>query len=160
MVKTYIDEFGEVRAGVFLRTEFNYDMDEVSEVSGLRCEDDSLAVQSSKDECDINTIVRNFGLTGQLPDNVKVPISGDFVDVTDYQSSLNAVIAADRAFMELPSSIRKRFDHDPQKLMDFVADAGNREAAIELGLIPKPVPSAGPVKVEVVTPPAAGNSST
>lgn len=154
MVKTYIDEFGEVRAGVFLRTEFNYDMDEVSDETGLSCKDESLAVQSMRDETNINTIVRNFGLTGQLPENVRVPVSGDFVDVVDYQTSLNAVIAADREFMALPSALRKRFNHDPQMLMEFVADANNRDEAIKLGLIPKPAipPAADQVPAE----PAAG----
>ena len=33
-------------------------MDEASVEAGLECKDDSLAVQSQKDEADINTIVR------------------------------------------------------------------------------------------------------
>ena len=42
------------------------DMDEASVEAGLECKDDSLAVQSQRDEADINTIVRRFGLSGEL----------------------------------------------------------------------------------------------
>ena len=67
--------------GVFLRSPYNYDMDEASDLSGLRCEDESLAIQSARDETDINTIVRRFGLTGELPGDFDMPQSGDFTNV-------------------------------------------------------------------------------
>ena len=49
---------------VFCRSEYNYDRDKVSEETGLNCKDLSLAKQSFADECDINNIVKRFGLTG------------------------------------------------------------------------------------------------
>lgn len=142
-------ETGEVFTP-FLRTAFNYDMAAASLESGLSCEDDSLAIQSERDSCDINVIVERFLKTGQMPDNVRVPQSGDFTSVTDYQSALNAVIEADDAFMELPPAVRARFENDPQKLMDFMADANNREAAIELGLVQAPKGPPEPLSVRVV----------
>ena len=54
--------------GVFLRTPYNYDVDEVSAETGLACFDESLTQQQFKEESDINEIVRRFGLTGQTPD--------------------------------------------------------------------------------------------
>ena len=91
--------------------------------------------QEFKEECDINEIVRRFGLTGELPENVRVPVSGDFTGIGTYQEALNAVIAADKAFMELPPDVRLRFANDPQQLMDFVADDKNRDEAEKLGLL-------------------------
>ena len=42
---------------VFLRTPYNYDTMAASNESALECLDESLAIQSAKDESDINTIV-------------------------------------------------------------------------------------------------------
>lgn len=125
---------------VFIRDPYNYDRGAASDYFALRCLDPSLAVQSAKEECDINTIVRRFGLTGVLPDNVSVPQYGDFSAVDDYQSSLNAVVEADREFMRLPAELRKRFGNSPQVLLEFVADKANLEEARSLGLVaPLPI---------------------
>ena len=51
----------------FVRNPYNYDMAAVSQETGLKCQDPSLAQQHMKDECDINVIVERFGVTGQLP---------------------------------------------------------------------------------------------
>lgn len=123
------------KSSVFLRTPYNYDVNEASDASSLVCEDPSLAQQHARDECDINTIVRRFGLTGQLPSGVKAPQYGDFTHATDYHSALNAVRAADAAFMELPADVRTRFNNDPGALVDFVSDASNRAEAEKLGLV-------------------------
>lgn len=120
---------------VFLRTEFNYDRQAVSDETGLECRDPSRAQQNMKDECDINTIVKRFNLTGEIPSGFEMPQYKDFEGVGDYHTALNAVIKADEAFMELPATIRARFDHDPAKLIDFLADEKNRTEAITLGLV-------------------------
>lgn len=134
----YEDEF---RNEVFVRSAYNYDMDFASEASGLRCEDPSLALQSAVEESDINTIVRRFGLTGQLPTDVAVPQFVDFEDVFDFQSAMNTVIAAEKAFMQLPADVRKRFNNDPQEIVAFVSDERNRDEAKKLGLLmPPPEP--------------------
>ena len=44
----------------FIRSPFNYDTDEASNETGLVCDDESLAVQSERDECDINIIVTSL----------------------------------------------------------------------------------------------------
>lgn len=69
---------------VFLRTQFNYDVDAVSEETGLKCEDGTRTQQQFKDECDINEIMRRFGKTGQVPSNVRAPMYGDFTEVGDF----------------------------------------------------------------------------
>jgi len=124
------------KSAVFLRTPYNYDTMEASDASALLCEDPSLAQQHARDETDINTIVKRFGLTGELPSNVRTPTYGDFSDAMDYHTSLNAVRAADAAFMELPAHIRSRFNNDAGAFVDFCSDESNRAEAEKLGLVP------------------------
>jgi phage internal scaffolding protein len=133
------------KSSVFLRTPYNYDTMEASDASGLTCPEPTLAQQNSKDECDINTIVRRFGLTGELPSNVRTPTYGDFMDATDYHTAMNAVIAADAAFMQLPADIRTRFNNDAGSFVDFVSDDNNRAEAEKLGLVlPKAASNVAP----------------
>lgn len=137
---------------IFLRTEFNYDMDIVSRETGLLCEDESLAVQSAKEETDINTIVRRFGLTGELPGDVDMPQSGDYAGVGDFHAAMNVVRKAQEEFLRVPADVRARFQNDPQRFTDFFNDPDNQEEAIRLGLAtrkPVPVPPE-PMLVKVV----------
>lgn len=132
---------------VFLRTEFNYDMDAASVESGLACKDESLAQQQFAEESDINVIVERFGLNGELPANPVMPQYGDFSQVTDFQTAMNAVIRAQADFMQLPAKVRSRFDNDPQKLLEFVSDDANLDEARVLGLL-KPLQVAQEVAQE------------
>lgn len=119
---------------VFLRSAYNYDRDAVSKETGLKCQDESLTQQHQKDEADINTIVKRFHLSGELPTDVRAPRYGDFTGVVDYQSALNAVIAADESFMAMPAYIRARFNNDTQLFVEFCSDPANTEEMIKLGL--------------------------
>jgi phage internal scaffolding protein len=121
----------------FLRTPYNYDTMAVSDETGLKCEDETLAQQNFKDECDINNIMERFGLTGELPANPLPPQYGDFSGVLDYHSALNAVLASQDAFNELPATLRARFENDLNNLIRFLDDPNNRNEAIDLGLISK-----------------------
>lgn len=121
---------------VIIRSHFNYNPALVSIQNSLECLDESKAVQSQKEEADINTIVRRFGLTGQLPSNIRMPQYGDFTGVKTYHDCLNAVIEADKAFMSLPAHVRERFNHSPEKFVEFCLDDNNRAEAEKLGLVP------------------------
>lgn len=120
---------------IFLRKAYNYDMDAVSAETGLRCEDESLTAQEYAEDADINVIAQRFGLFGELPTGVRAPVYGDFSGVDDYQSALNAIMAAQEAFMELPGDVRARFENDPARFVDFCSDERNREEASKLGLV-------------------------
>lgn len=124
----------------FLRTPYNYDVNQASDDSGLECKDPSLAQQHMAQECDINYIVERFGVTGQLPETTYTPTYGDFTGIGDYRQALDAVMAADDAFMALPAKLRERFDNDPALFVDFCSsnDPADRSEAMELGLIPYP----------------------
>lgn len=102
--------------------------------------DDGMTKQSFKDECDINSIVKKALRNGLLPDGNVNPMYGDFSDVKDYQEGLNVVRRAEMQFKSLPAHIRSKFDNDPAKLLEFVADPKNTEEMIELGLAQRIVP--------------------
>lgn len=133
-----------------------YDTDEASRESGLACEDVSRAQQSFAAEVDINTIVKRFGLTGQLPESVRVPLPEDFYDILDFHSAMNVVRQGEEAFAQMPAAVRARFSNDPGEFLDFVNNPENTEEAIRLGIAnrrvevseepvvaPPPVPPAG-----------------
>jgi phage internal scaffolding protein len=122
---------------VFLRTPYNYDKDAASNESGLHCEDASLAQQHYKEECDINTILEKFNISGMLPENPLSPRYGDFTGIGDYHTALNRVIAAQDEFEALPAQIRARFDNDPAQLIEFLENSDNRPEAESLGLVEK-----------------------
>lgn len=123
-----------------------------SVATGLACCDPSLAHQSFKEEADINEIVRRFGLTGVIPQGLKVPTYQDFEDVFDFQTAQNALVAADRAFMALPAEIRKRFGNNAGEFVDFCSDPKNLDEMRKMGLaVPAAVEEPEKItKVEVV----------
>lgn len=132
---------------MFLRSTYNYDVDEASLEAGTsrpvdsdtgEIIDDGVTQQSFKDECDINTIVKRFGLTGEMPGGFAMPVSGDFSGIGDFQSAMNAVRAAQEAFDSLPGEMRARFANDPQRLISFLEDGANRDEAVKLGLVALP----------------------
>lgn len=149
-------ETGEIIAPM-VRTPYNYDGDAVSRETGLACADPTRAQQQFKDDSDINTIVKRFGLTGQLPDNVRTPVEGDFTSVSDYHTAMNVVRRSQEAFMEMPADVRARFSNDPGKFMAFVNDKNNLDEARKLGIAvpaPTPAPAPEPMLVRVVPDPA------
>lgn len=119
---------------VFVRTPYNHDRRAASLATALFCKDDSLASQSSKDESDINVIVRRFGVTGQMPRGVRLPTYGDFSQTFDYGSALRAIRSADAAFMRLPAEVRDRFGNDPARFVGFCSDVKNLPELREMGL--------------------------
>lgn len=127
-----------VFVGVSVRGYNSYDADAVSRETGHVCEGASLAQQQFKEECDINVIVERFGLTGEIPGDYKPPVSGDFTNVPDFQSAMNAVRGAQESFMQLPAQIRARFHNDPGELIAFLDVEDNRAEALKLGIIQPP----------------------
>jgi phage internal scaffolding protein len=136
----------------FLRTQYNYDTNAASNESGLACEEPSLTQQHFKDETDINNILRQFNITGLLPEQTLSPRYGDFTGIGDYHGALNAVIAAEDGFMALPANLRARFGNDPAQLIDFLNDENNRSEAEKLGLleVPKAESTVTPLDVTVL----------
>lgn len=131
------------------RTAYDGLADEVSYESGLECLDPSLAVQSQLEDADINTIVKRFGLTGELPANKRVPLDPDtFYDNVEYRDCLDVVAKANASFMSLPAGVRARFDNDPALFCDFAEVPENYDTLVEWGLAEKrELPSVPPAEV-------------
>lgn len=153
------DEDGVIQLGQFFRTHYNYDMNLASLQSGLECTDGTRTQQQFAEEVDINTIVRRFGLTGQLPNNLRVPMVGDFSDVGDYQSCLNLLLEADDAFMQLPADVRERFGHDAGRFINYASDPANKEQCQAWGLAPPPEAARAPIEVRVIADPSEGTKT-
>lgn len=113
----------------------NYDQAAWSNIGTVEDFGPSLAVQSQKDEADINVIVKRFGLTGTLPDNPRLPTYGDFEEVYDFQSAMQAVRSAQELFHALPATARAVFNNDPQQLIEAVDDPDRRWLLEKAGLI-------------------------
>lgn len=99
----------------------------------------SMTVQSEKDSCDFNKIYAKYTKTG-LMTNLRrdPPRYGDFSSAVDYHDSLLRAQQAEDAFMQLPATVRARFDNDPGKVIDFLNDPNNRPEAVKLGLVASP----------------------
>ncbi|AXH74603.1 MAG: internal scaffolding protein [Microviridae sp.] len=98
-----------------------------------RFEGESLTRQSEAAKSDINNIVKR-GIP--MPDPSRM-MYGDFTDGLDYQTVQNRIIAVNTAFDALPSQVRDYFKNNPAKMLDFVTDPANVEAAVDMGLLPK-----------------------
>lgn len=118
-----------------VKNPITYDRDKNSASATFVFSKPSLTKQSFRDECDINTILKRFNVTGQLPLGSVQPQYGDFSGITDYQSALNAVMAAQDSFLALPAKIRTRFDNDPALFVDWASDEANRDEMKALGLL-------------------------
>jgi len=102
-------------------------------------DEESMTHQSFKEECDINTIMAKYKRTGLITHvNEHQGQYGQFVDVQDYQTSMNQIIDAQNAFMELPAALRKRFNNDAGDFLAFVQDPKNADEMVDLGLRPRP----------------------
>lgn len=117
---------------MIIRSPYNYDVKKASDDSRLECLDPHLTVQDQAQ--DVNDMVRQFGITGNMPLDVRMPLSGDFTQVGTYQDCLQQVKMAQNEFMKLPAVIRERFGHDPQEFMEFIEDERNAAEGEKLGI--------------------------
>lgn len=122
----------------------DYDRAKLSDATSLYCEDISRTVQAHERDANINNIVADFGVTGKLPENIRVPMYGDFTEITDYHSALEALRSAEQSFAAMPSSLREKLGNDPQRFLEYCADPNNLEEMRKLGLaVPAPDPTPG-----------------
>lgn len=120
----------------FVRQPFGYDVDEASQVSGLDCSVlPSRTKQEFAEEVDINTIVRRFGITGEVPQGVSQVMDGDFLAVTDFQGAMDMIVRAREMFDAMPADVRAEFHNDPAEFLEFTSKDENKARAIELGLV-------------------------
>ena len=114
--------------------------------------------QHHKNNCDINLIVaRGLSNGGTVLGNAAPQEYLDLSSLPDYQSILNQKNEADAAFRSLPAEVRKEFDHNPGKLLEFLSKEENLERARELGLVAPAREPEPPIEVKVINPPPIEN---
>lgn len=96
---------------------------------------ESKVEQSHRDEVNINSILLRYHATGTVP-QVGPGTYGDFTGAVDYHESLNRLAAAEKDFFSLPSNVRKKFENDPGRLLDWIDDPENAEEGRRIGLLP------------------------
>lgn len=114
----------------------------VNHITGEIYKPPSRTKQSFLAQCDINNIIKGFQTTGMINHINAQAAQGmyaDLPDEVDFQQSLETVKRGEEAFASLPSKVRARFENNPLAFMAFLADPANRDEAISLGLIDKPV---------------------
>jgi len=111
-------------------------------------------IQSAKDDCDINVIIRRFSSTGQIPPVSAGAFYGDFTQVEDFHHACNMVLEARDQFMRLPAETRLRFGNDPGRMIEFLQDDKNLDEARALGLCNPAAAAPEPQLVRVVADPA------
>jgi hypothetical protein len=104
----------------------------------LRCPiEEGLTRQEFADECDINVLMATYERGGAL--NHFNRLTPEFLDVTevpDLATALSYFDDAQRAFMSLSATVRREFDNDAVKFVDFAQDPSNLEKMREWGLAP------------------------
>jgi len=109
----------------------------------------SATQQHFRADADINQIVKRAVDTGEpLPFKPGAQY-GDVSILTDYHQALQMINDAQDHFDGLPAKIRKRFDNDPGKLIDFLGKPENYAEGIELGFYEGPKEPPAPPKVTV-----------
>lgn len=94
----------------------------------------SMCQPQFQDECNINKIMAKYHNNMNAIPDFNPGVFGDFSNAQDYQSCLHTLMEADRQFMSLPSAVRKEFDNDPQRLVEFLSKPENAQKAFDLGL--------------------------
>ncbi len=106
-------------------------------------DDPSRTMQSMRDECDINGIMRKYEKHGLLDHlNAHQGDYGDFSSFTSYHDSMNQVRLADEMFMTIPAKTREVFRNDPSAFLQFAQDPANAEKMVEYGLAVATAPDA------------------
>lgn len=116
--------------------------DEHERPAGVTFSQPSMTKQEFKTECDVNMIIDNYQtyhtpLIDPLRPRSGEAFFGDFSDIPDLMTAQNKLIEAQEMFMQLPSSIRSRFNNDAVSFVEFCQKEENVSEMRELGILPK-----------------------
>lgn len=132
-----------------MRFRTNYDRD-IPE--GEVFTEPSRTKQSDLEASDINNVMSRYALQQEALINPREFLTGDFSELQSYQEDLDRLSSARARFDALPVDIRRRFDFNPQALVDFILNPANREECIAYGFIDKPVSPTNSVVVQPAQP--------
>lgn len=106
-----------------------------SQSEGITFTEPSMTLQSAAPECDIYNILNQFNTTGIVTHVASgTPQYTDVSEVPDYQAAMEIIMTAEEQFSALPSHVRREFDNDPGKMLEFIQNPDNYERGVELGL--------------------------
>lgn len=106
-----------------------------SQSEGITFTEPSMTLQSAAPECDIYNILNQFNTTGIVTHVASgTPQYSDVSEVPDYQAAMEIIMTAEEQFSVLPSHVRREFDNDPGKMLEFIQNPDNYERGVELGL--------------------------
>jgi len=131
----------------------SYDSREVSDFTATKNDGLSIVQQQFADEVNVNTIVRRFGLTRDMPSGKLGGVYGDFSGISGYEDAVAAIERARAGFMTLPADVREKFRNDPGRLISTVQDMTQEEFNAAY-FPPKPAAPAAPPVVAPAVPPA------
>lgn len=101
----------------------------------------SMTRQEFAADCDINTLMERYQNEdiGAIMRRSQEPVYVDFVNMPgDLMETMQALQEAETAFMTLPAVVRREFDNDPVRFVDFASDVNNLPKMREWGLAPPP----------------------
>lgn len=106
-----------------------------SQSEGITFTEPSMTLQSAAPECDIYNILNQFNTTGIVTHVASgTPQYTDVSEVPDYHAAMEIIMTAEEQFSALPSNVRREFDNDPGKMLEFIQNPDNYERGVELGL--------------------------
>lgn len=79
--------------------------------------EESLVQQQFRDEVDVNTIVRRFGITQEAPAGLGAGVYGDFSGIHDFESAREVLARVQADFLRLRPEVREQFGNDPGRLL-------------------------------------------
>ena len=126
--------------------------DFVSDLTGTVNTEPSFTKQEFTEMSDPNWILDRFarGQDISMFLSSRTPLTGDFTDVPgSFHEVMNTAVAGRQQFDALPYDVRMKFGNNPVAFIDFAMNPANKQALIDMGLLPKP---------EGVTPLASASS--
>lgn len=117
--------------------------------------------QEFAEECDINVLMQRYQNQdiGAIMRAAGEPVYADFSEMPqDLMGFMKLMGDAENAFMTLPAEVRRTFDNDAVKFVDFASEPSNLDQMRSWGLAP-PAPLAAPVGAPPAPSGAAPHSS-
>lgn len=103
-------------------------------------------------ECDLNVLMERYRKAGVVPVPMGEGVYMD-TDIPDLPTAMQYMIEAENSFNSLPSDVRKEFDNDPVRFVEFATDPANIETLREWGLAAPAAVAPEPTLVRVVRDP-------
>lgn len=117
----------------------------VRDLTRTRNDMPSLTQQHHVAACDLNNVMKQFGVVKDIPVLAYPPeaFGHDDMELTLHDAYFN-VKNAETHFMSLPSDLRARFSNSYLSLWAFVNDPANAEECVKLGLLKRGDQGASP----------------